>query len=131
MATTTYGGFSEYAVEPERRCLPVPQATPEATAFLTSGLTASCALEDADLRRAQTVLVTAAAGGTGMFAVQLAKLAGCHVIGTCGSEEKAALLRRLGVDRPVNYKQESLQQVGVLCGVIITSVPLAPAHLQA
>jgi NADPH-dependent curcumin reductase CurA len=59
----------------------------------------------------ETVLVTAAAGGTGIIAVQLAKLAGNYVIGTCSSDEKAALLTRLGVDRVVNYKKESLKQV--------------------
>ena len=52
-----------------------------------------------------------AAGGTGLFAVQLAKLAGMHVIGTCGSADKAAMLRTLGVDRVVNYKNEDLKQV--------------------
>ena len=50
------------------------------------------------------------AGGTGLFAVQLAKLAGMHVIGTCGSADKAAMLRTLGVNRVVNYKQEDLKQ---------------------
>lgn len=44
-------------------------------------------------RKGQTVLVTAAAGGTGQLAVQLAAAAGCHVIGTCSGGDKAALLR--------------------------------------
>ena len=44
-------------------------------------------------RKGQTVLVTAAAGGTGQLAVQLAVLAGCHVIGTCSGGSKADLLR--------------------------------------
>ena len=50
------------------------------------------------------------AGGTGLFAVQLAKLSGMHVIGTCGSADKVAMLRTLGVDRVVNYKQEDLKK---------------------
>lgn len=58
-----------------------------------------------------TVLVTAAAGGTGQFAVQLAKLAGCHVIGTCGSQSKADLLSRLNCDRVINYNNESVSDV--------------------
>lgn len=41
----------------------------------------------------ETVLVTAAAGGAGQFAVQLAKLAGNHVIGTCSSDDKVAMLK--------------------------------------
>ena len=44
------------------------------------------------------------AGGTGQFAVQLAKLAGHTVIGSCSSPAKAALLKRLGADRVVDYR---------------------------
>jgi D-arabinose 1-dehydrogenase-like Zn-dependent alcohol dehydrogenase len=119
VAALSYGGFSEYAVEKEEACLPIPAATAEAVACMTSGLTASIALEEAGLfprcgqsvSRAKTVLVTAAAGGTGMFAVQLAQLAGCHVIGTCGGDAKVALLCKLGVHRVVNYRQENLAEV--------------------
>ena len=91
-----------------------PEADRAYIAFLTSGLTASIALDvEGGLRssKVKTVLVTAAAGGTGQFAVQLAKLAGKHVIATCGSREKAALLKRLGADRVVLYKSESLGEV--------------------
>lgn len=59
----------------------------------------------------QKVLVTAAAGGTGQFVVQLAKMAGNHVIATCGSSDKAALLKRLGADRIINYREESVKEV--------------------
>jgi hypothetical protein len=52
-----------------------------------------------------------AAGGTGVLAVQLAKLAGCHVIGTCSSKSKVQLLKSIGCDRVVNYKEESLDNV--------------------
>jgi len=57
------------------------------------------------------VLVTAAAGGTGQFAVQLAKLAGCHVIGTCSSDSKAEMLKSMGCDRVINYNKEKLSSV--------------------
>lgn len=52
------------------------------------------------------VLVTAAAGGTGHFAVQIAKLKGCHTLATCGSAKKAQRLLSLGVDRVINYNEE-------------------------
>ena len=55
--------------------------------------------------------MTAAAGGTGQFAVQLAKLAGCHVIGTCSTDEKVEFLKTIGCDRPINYKKEDLKSV--------------------
>jgi len=112
VATMSYGGFSEYAVEEFKNVVPVPAVSRETVALLTSGLTASIALEQSGrMRGGETVLVTAAAGGTGQFAVQLAKLAGNHVIATCGSDQKADLLRQLGAHRVVNYRKESLKQV--------------------
>ncbi|GLE03525.1 hypothetical protein PINS_up012427 [Pythium insidiosum] len=59
----------------------------------------------------ETVLVTSAAGGTGQFVVQLAKLAGNHVIGTCSSDEKVEVLKKLGCDRVINYSKESIADV--------------------
>lgn len=49
------------------------------------------------------MLVTAAAGGAGMFAVQLAKLAGNHVIGTCSSDDKVAMLKVKGIHQCYNF----------------------------
>lgn len=63
------------------------------------------------MRTKETVLITAAAGGTGQFAVQLAKAAGNRVLATCGSDDKAQMLQQLGADRAINYKQEDLKQV--------------------
>lgn len=106
------GGYTEYFTMPARRAIPVPEARPEVVALGISGLTASIALEDTgEMTSGETVLVTAAAGGTGSFVVQLAKLAGNTVIGTCSTDEKAAYLRDLGCDRPVNYRTESLKDV--------------------
>lgn len=107
-----FGAFSEYILIPAKIAFLVPNLDPRFIPLLVSGLTASVSLEKVgQLRKGEKVLVTAAAGGTGQFAVQLAKLAGCHVIGTCSSEEKVQFLRNLGCDRPVNYKQEKLEDV--------------------
>lgn len=107
-----YGAFSEYVLVDKRTCFSVPAPDPRFIPLLVSGLTASLSLERVGrLRKGETVLVTAAAGGTGVFAVQLAKLAGCRVVGTCSSADKAALLRALGCDRVVNYRHESLDAV--------------------
>ena len=65
------------------------------------------------MRSKETVLVTAAGGGTGQFAVQLAKLAGNTVVATCGSDDKAQLLTDLGCDRVINYNKEQTK-VGLL-----------------
>ena len=59
----------------------------------------------------ETVLVTAAAGGTGQFVVQLAKAAGNFVIATCGSRKKADFLESLGADRVINYREEDVKSV--------------------
>jgi NADPH:quinone reductase-like Zn-dependent oxidoreductase len=63
----------------------------------------------ARIQPGETVLVTAAAGGTGQFAVQLAMLAGCHVIAVCGSEAKAAVAMQLGADHVIDYKRQDVQ----------------------
>ncbi|GAB1421855.1 NADPH:quinone oxidoreductase family protein [Anaerolineales bacterium] len=106
------GGYSEYFLTKARFAIPVPQATAEVVGLMVSGLTAIIALEEiARIKKGETVLVTAAAGGTGSFAVQLAKAAGCTLIGTCSSDEKVDYLNSLGCDRPINYKKEDLKSV--------------------
>lgn len=112
VAVNSNGAFAEYMILPERRVFPTPSLKPEHIALVISGTTASISLKKlGDLRPGQNVLVTAAAGGTGQFAVQLARLAGCHVIGTCSSDEKVEFLRSIGCDRPINYTKEDLMKV--------------------
>lgn len=106
------GGYREYFTLPASRAIIVPRATADAVTVGVSGLTASLALEKVgEMTSDETILVTAAAGGTGNFVVQLAKLAGNHVIGTCSSPDKVDFLKSLGCDRPVNYKAENLRDV--------------------
>eukprot|EP00890_Picochlorum_soloecismus_P006507 jgi/Picsp_1/6858/NSC_04195-R1_arp protein len=112
VATLQFGSFSEYTLVDSRHLFKVPKVMPEIVALLTSGLTASIALEQAArITSSDTVLITAAAGGTGQFFVQLAKQQGAHVIATCGSVEKEDLLRSLGANTIINYKQEDLKSV--------------------
>ncbi|KAL3843924.1 hypothetical protein ACJIZ3_001327 [Penstemon smallii] len=111
-AIMTYGSYAEFTMVPSKHILPVARPDPEVVAMLTSGLTASIALEKAaQMDSGKSVLVTAAAGGTGQFAVQLAKLAGNKVIATCGGKDKAELLKDLGVDRVIDYKSENIKTV--------------------
>ena len=72
-----------------------------ASTLPVAGLTAAAALAAAGLRSGDTVLIGGAAGGVGVFAVQLARLAGATVIGT-GSESTFGFLRQLGAE-PVAY----------------------------
>ncbi|GMH03280.1 hypothetical protein Nepgr_005119 [Nepenthes gracilis] len=111
-AVMMFGCYAEFMTVPSKYVLPVPRPDPEVVAMLSSGLTASIALEKAAQRDSgKVVLVTAAAGGTGQFAVQLAKLAGNTVVATCGGQEKAKLLKNLGVDRVIDYLNEDIKTI--------------------
>ncbi|KAM6558157.1 hypothetical protein CsatA_027396 [Cannabis sativa] len=111
-AVMIFGSYAEFIKVPSKHILPVARPDPEVVAMLTSGLTASIALEKAgQMDSGKVVLVTAAAGGTGQFAVQLAKVAGNTVVATCGGAQKAKLLKDLGVDRVIDYKAEDIKTV--------------------
>ncbi|MEE6464646.1 hypothetical protein FKM82_006316 [Ascaphus truei] len=106
------GSFAEYTVVPANIAVPVPSVKPEFLTLLVSGTTAYISLKEiGELSEGKKVLVTAAAGGTGQFAVQLAKKAKCYVIGTCSSDEKAGFLKSIGCDLPINYKTEKVGSV--------------------
>jgi len=111
-ASLAYGSFAEYVIISDKQAILLPALRPEILTIPVSGLTASLALKyTGEMKKGETILVTAAAGGTGQFAVQLAKLAGNHVIGTCSSDDKVEFLKKLGCDRVINYKKEDLNSV--------------------
>ncbi|KAI8822981.1 uncharacterized protein EV422DRAFT_386867 [Fimicolochytrium jonesii] len=112
VAVASYGAFTEIQVIDYRMVIPVPSLRPDFLPLLVSGLTSYLALKhQGQMTTGETVLVTAAAGGAGQIAVQLAKRAGNHVIGTCSSDAKAEMLKKLGCDRVINYKTENVKQV--------------------
>lgn len=112
VVTTSRGGYCEYRIIEAKLAVKVSEAIPEILTLMPTGVSALIALEQVgEMKSHETVLVTAAAGGTGHIAVQLAKLAGNHVIGTCGNEAKTELLKKLGCDRVINYRQENINQV--------------------
>ena len=112
LRTGPCGSFAEYTKLPAKAVFPIPELDPGYLPLLISGATASLSLATlGELKSGENVLVTAAAGGTGQFAVQLAHRAGCKVIGMCSTEEKMDLLHRLGCHRPINYKKEDLKSV--------------------
>ncbi|SFM32627.1 hypothetical protein SAMN04487963_2061 [Marinobacter zhejiangensis] len=70
-----------------------------------TGLTAWVGLTKiAQLKPTDTVFVSAASGAVGSVACQIAKLYGCRVIGSVGSDEKAEMVKAMGVDAVINYK---------------------------
>jgi NADPH:quinone reductase-like Zn-dependent oxidoreductase len=82
-----------------------------AAAIPLAGLTAWQALFDtAGLSAGQSVLIHAAAGGVGSFAVQFAKWKGAHVAGTASGRNRD-FLRELGVDQPIDYETTRFEDV--------------------
>ncbi|MFJ9808728.1 NADP-dependent oxidoreductase [Streptomyces sp. NPDC101158] len=107
------GGYAEYVVAPARHLARKPASLShvEAAALPLAALTAWQALVDAaDVRPGERVLVHAAAGGVGHFAVQIAKARGAYVIGTA-SAAKHDLVRQLGADEVVDYREERFEDV--------------------
>src|SRR5215213_9650508 len=104
------GAYAEKAVVPEALLVPVPDevSDEQAAALLLQGLTAIGLVRHcARLQESETVVVEAAAGGTGSLSVQVAKAAGAKVIGLASSEEKRALVERLGADATVDSRNVS------------------------
>lgn len=101
------GSFAEYAVALEDKLAPKPEELSfvQAAAMPISGLTALRALDAAQVRPGQSVLVTGASGGVGTFAVQLAVAAGGVVTGVA-SRGKAELVRDLGAVDVIDYARE-------------------------
>lgn len=113
VATTKLGsGYREYQIAPASSVIKIREAIPSILSLIPTGVSAMVGLERiGEMRGGETLAISAAAGGIGHIAVQLAKLVGCHVVGITGDENKIALLRTLGVDRPINYRRENLSQV--------------------
>jgi len=106
------GGYREYFAVDASQVIPIKEATKEILTVVASGMTAAIGLEVVgEIKSGDVVLVTAAAGGTGSYAVQLALLAGAHVIGTCRSHFKVEFLKQLGCHRAIDYSQENLDEV--------------------
>jgi NADPH:quinone reductase len=105
-----YGGYAEYAVANASTLLPIPENLnfAPAAAFLMNGTLASQALhESGRLQAGESVLVHAAAGGVGTFAIQFARLMGAEkVIGTASNEIKLNMIRHLGADAAIDYTQK-------------------------
>ncbi|MEJ7568707.1 MAG: zinc-binding dehydrogenase [Gaiellaceae bacterium] len=105
---TTGGGYAErVAVDKEWVFdLPPEASYAEGASFLTTFLTAWLPfVRQAHIRPGSHVLVTAAAGGVGTAAIQLARHLGARVTAAAGSEEKLALARELGAESTVSYDE--------------------------
>lgn len=111
VAKTYRGTYSEYAVVPENALArkPAKLSHEEAAAIPLAALTAWQALVGrGKLQPGQRVLIHAAAGGVGVFAVQIAKAVGAYVAATAGARNQD-FLRELGADLPIDYTREKIE----------------------
>src|SRR5215813_7453450 len=110
VAKTYRGTYAEYAVLPENTLArkPANLTHEEAASVPMAATTAWQALVGPGrIEPGQKVLIHAAAGGVGMFAVQIAKAFGTFVAGTAGPANQD-FLRQIGVDQPIDYTRERI-----------------------
>ena len=103
------GSYAEERVMPADRLVPVPAGITDqqAAGMMLKGMTAWYLVRRThQVKRGETILIHAAAGGVGLIVSQWAKHLGAIVIGTVGDEEKAALAKKNGCDHPILYKRE-------------------------
>src|ERR1700758_3224744 len=103
------GAYSEARVMPADRLVPIPDGITDqqAAGMMLKGMTAWYLVRRTHpVKRGETILIHAAAGGVGLIVCQWAKHLGATVISTVGDEEKAALAKRHGCDHPILYKHD-------------------------
>jgi NADPH2:quinone reductase len=114
------GSYAEAVVIPAVRAIPIPSGLDDfqAAALPLQGMTARYLVHETfRVQPGHTVLIHAAAGGTGSWIVQTAKQAGARVLATVGTEEKAALARAAGADEVILYRdQDFVAEVARLTG---------------
>ena len=114
------GSYAEARLVPVDRLVPLPDGVDErsAAAMMLKGMTAEYLIRRTfKVEAGMTVLFHAAAGGVGSIACQWLKHLGATVIGTVGSDAKAALARAHGCDHPIVYTRENVvEKVRALTG---------------
>ena len=113
-ASPPIGAYAEARLMPADRVIKLPDgiSDTQAAGMMLQGMTAHYLIRRTYRVRARPdcVLFHAAAGGVGLIACQWLKHLGATVIGTVGSEEKAALARAHGCDHTILYKSESVPE---------------------
>jgi NADPH:quinone reductase len=106
------GSYAEYAAVPADRLVEIPDGVSDrdAAAAILQGMTAHYLVYDTfPLKKGQTTLIHAAAGGVGLLLVQMARNIGARVIGTVSTEEKAKLAREAGADEIILYTRTDFE----------------------
>lgn len=106
------GAYAQYAAVPAARLVVLPQgvSTKQGAAAMLQGMTAHyLACTTYPLKKGDTCLVHAAAGGVGLLLCQMAKMRGARVIGTVSTDEKAKLAREAGADEVILYTKQDFE----------------------
>jgi len=106
------GSYAEYEAVPADRLVAIPQGVSDeqAAAAMLQGMTAHYLSHDTyPLKKGETALIHAAAGGVGLLLVQMAHNIGARVIATVSTEEKAKLARGAGADEVILYTQADFE----------------------
>lgn len=112
MAFSSTGAFAEKIQMPAESLIPLPEFIPfdEAAGLFAAYATAHHALRQrGNLQPGETLVVTGAAGGTGLAAVQIGKAMGAKVIAACSSADKLEIARQNGADILINYREQDLK----------------------
>ena len=111
---SSMGGFAEYARVPQSALsrMPAGLSYEEAAALPQAGAIALQGIQDKGrVQPGQAVLINGAGGGSGMYAVQLAKLLGAEVTGV-DNTGKLEFMRSLGADHVIDYTRENFTRDG-------------------
>jgi len=110
--TSVLGSYAEYAAVPASRLVKIPDEIDfeQAAAAMLQGMTAHYLLHSSyPLKKGETALIHAAAGGVGLLLVQMAKKIGARVIATAGTHDKAQLARDAGADECIVYTEADFE----------------------
>lgn len=111
---TAGGSMAEYCLAKAEKTALIPEgvSTKDAATILVQGLTALTFVKEAhEVKKGQTILIQAAAGGLGLLLVQLAHHLGATVIGTTSTAAKAELAKAAGADHVIRYGDPSVDVV--------------------
>jgi NADPH2:quinone reductase len=106
------GSYAEYQVVPAWQLVMMPDSLDFklAAASMLQGMTAHYLTHSTyPLKKGETALIHAAAGGAGLLTVQMAKMRGAHVIGTVGNQEKAKIAKSAGADEVIVYTEQDFE----------------------
>ena len=132
------GGYAQFAAVPARNIIPVSKKISfEAWAavplvYLTAW---HMLVTRANLKKGETVLIHAAGSGVGSAGIQIAKYLGAKVITTVGSDKKAQIAKKLGVEHVINYRKTDfpaeIMKITKARGVEVVLEHIGPETFQA